>query len=89
MHIKLPGPFPHSITVHTLWILFVSILNFHYLDGDGLPKTLNQSIFIISSYGRLTTKIIYIKFAMVLFYMYIILFLISLLLGYPRKQRQI
>ena len=83
---KLPGPFPLSITVCILWILFALILNIQYSDGDGLPKTLSQSIFIINSYGRLTKKIICIKFSMVLCCLCIILFSISLPLGFLRKQ---
>lgn len=51
---------------------------YQYSDGDGLPRTPSQSIFIIKCYGNLTTKIICTKSVMVLCCQSIMLLLISL-----------
>lgn len=58
---------------------------FPFLRWRWNPQTLNQYISIMSSYGRPITKITCMKSTMILFFLFITLFLISLLLGYPLK----
>jgi hypothetical protein len=68
---------PHFIIVLTLWIPCVLILSFLSSVGDGPPKTQHPFIYTIRNCGSPLTRTICIKFAMVLWFPFIILFLIG------------